>query len=166
MENLGETEKLNLLLHLNSQIKEEVNFLRDRQDKIFSWTSGILMALIGALLIVEPSKNPIWASQFGSKLVVSIALIAFVMFSVIWQQRTRRWQGENGQVILKMEQIMHCFDKGYFDPTGEMILFPVRWNKPPEAEIPKFTKRVFAANYVSATILLGILAVLMVWLRR
>lgn len=166
MDSLDETEKLNLLIHLHSQIKEEVNFLRDRQDKIFSWTSGILMALIGALLIVEPSKDPVWTSQLESKLAVSMALFVFIAFSVIWQQRTRRWQGENGQVILKMEQIMHCYDKGYFDPIGGTVLFPARWDKPPEAEIPKFIKRVFAANYVSATILIGALAIAMVWLRR
>ena len=164
MEHLSETDRLNLLIHLHDKTRQEVDFLRDRQDKIFSWSSGILMALIGALLIVEPSKDPVWSSQFESKLVVSIAVFAFVAFSIVWQQRTRRWQGENGQVILKIERLMHCYDKGYFDSSGEVVLFPTRWNKPPEEEIPKFAKRAFAANYVSATILFGVLAIAMIWL--
>jgi hypothetical protein len=166
MDNLSKTEKLDLLLHLHKHVKEEVDFLRKRQDQIFNWTSGILMGLIGALLIIEPSKHPVWGAQLGSKLVVSAALLVFITFSVVWQQRTRRWHGENGQVILKMEQLMHCYDEGYFDPAGETVLFPSRWNKPPEAEIPGFKKRLFAANYVSATILIGMLAIAMVWVRR
>ena len=164
-ENLPPDEKLNLLIHFNTQIKAEVDFLRERQDKIFTWTSGILMALIGALLIVEPSKNPVWSTQIGSKAIVSVAVAVFVILSVIWQQRVRRIHGENGQVILKIEKLLHCFDEGYFGVEVKEGLFHPRWNKSPETKIPSFLRRVFAANYVSATLLLGILTIALIWIR-
>ena len=164
-EDLAQTERLNLLIHFHNQIKAEVDFLRERQDKIFSWTSGILMAFIGALLIVEPSKAPVWASQVGGKLIVSAAIFVFAAFSVIWQQRVRRIHGENGQVILKIEKLLHCYNEGYFGSEVNESLFHPRWNKPPEAEMPSFMKRAFVANYISATLLLGALAIAMIWVR-
>ncbi len=165
MDNEMSSEKMELLKFLYDHRIGEVNFLRERQDKIFAWSSNIFMALIGALLIIEPSKAPVWAFTLQSKLVASLAVSILMFFSIRWQQRTHSWQSESGQVIQKMEQLLHCYDKGYFDHKKDLALFPMRWNNPEIEKPPSFMKTIFSANYISATVILGILAVVMIWVR-
>ena len=154
--------RLDLLKHLHKRALNEINSLRKRQDRIFVWSSSVFMALIGVLLIVEPSKSPVWSSQgIWGKLVASIAVIAFVVFSTSWQQRNRQWHGENAKVATRIEHLLHCFEEGYF-ARSETSLFPERWKKRGERDLG-LTKRIFAVNYVSATILLGVLALAMIW---
>lgn len=123
------------------------------------------MILIGALLIVDPSKSLIWSSQIGSKSVASLAILLFTFFSIRWQQRARTWNAENGEVVQKIERLLHGFDEGCFDKNSNLVLFPSRWNKPENSMPPKLAKRLFAANHVSATFILGVLAIAMIWVR-
>jgi len=166
-ENEISSEKMKLLRFLYGDIASEVKFLRERQEKIFAWSSNIFMALIGALLIIEPSRAPVWAFTVQSKLLASLAIIVLIFFSVRWQQRTRRWHNENGQVIQNIQRLFNCYEKGYFDPSNEeFILFPLRWSTS-EGEKPRtFIQRLFAANFVSATVILGTLTVVMIWIRN
>lgn len=165
MEQMNEQEKLELLKYLYDKVRQEVDFLRKRQDKIFTWSSNVLLILIGALLIVDPTESLIWSSQVGSKLIASMTVLLFTLFSVGWQQRTRTWHAENGQVVQKIERLMHCFEEGFFDKDSNLVLFPPRWNQPANELPPRLTKRLFAANFVTATLILGVLAVAMIWVR-
>jgi hypothetical protein len=165
MDQMSDQEKVELLKYFYDKARKEVDFLRERQDKIFTWSSNVLMILIGALLIVDPPKSPAWSSQPESKLVASVTVLLFTFFSIRWQQRTRTWHAENGQVVQKIERLLHGYDAGYFYDDQTTILFPLRWNKSENATPPKFTKRIFAANFVSATFILGLLAIVMIWIR-
>lgn len=165
--NQNTSEKIELLKFFYEDRIGEVIFLRERQEKIFAWSSNIFMALIGALLIIEPSKSPVWAFTVQSKVVASIAIVFLIIFSVRWQQRTRQWHNESGQVIQSMQKLLHCYEKGYFDPSNDdFTLFPLRWSNS-EGEKPRpFFQRMFAANFVSATVILGILTIAMIWIRN
>ena len=164
MEQLSDSDKLELLKYLHEKARQEIDFLRERQDRIFTWSSNVLMALIGALLIVDPSSTPGWSSNTVGKSIASLAVLTFVILSVQWQQRNRIFTGESAQVAQNAERLLHCYDKGYFDPKGEITLYPERW-KQSDKKPPSLMKRIFRANYVSATILLGVLAIAMIWLR-
>jgi hypothetical protein len=164
VEQLTATDRVDLLKHLYKRARDEIDFLRKRQDRIFTWSSSILVALIGALLIIDPSKNPAWSSQgHWGKLVASIAVLVFVAFSIRWQQRNRQWHRENAEVATRIEHLFHCFEEGYFDPSREEPLFPERWKQRGKREL-KLKKRILSVNYVSATALLGVLAIVMIWL--
>lgn len=54
-------------------------------------------------------------------------------------------------------------EEGYFDPSRDEPLFPERWKQRGKREL-KLKKRILSVNYVSATALLGVLAVAMIWL--
>src|SRR4030095_8016079 len=150
------TDKIDLIKFLYEDRIDEIKFLRERQEKIFAWSSNIFMALIGALLIIEPSKAPVWAFTVQSKSIASLAIAVLIFFSVWWQQRTRHFHYENGQVMQKLQRLLHCYEKGYFDPNNdEFILFPLHWSSS-EGEKPRtFIQRMFVANFVSATLILG-----------
>jgi len=90
-------------------------------------------------------------------------IIDFMSFCVNWQQRNRKWIQENGEVVNKIEELLHCFEKGYFDSAGELTLFPDNWRFSATLKRKSFVRRIFFANYVSGTIFLGLLTVVMVW---
>jgi hypothetical protein len=165
--NKNSSDKMELLKFLYEDRIREVNFLRDRQEKIFAWSSNIFMALIGALLIIEPAKAPVWAFTVQSKSVASVTILFLIIFSVGWQQKTRRWHNKSGQVVQNLQKLLHCYEKGYFDPSNEeFILFPMQWSNS-EGEKPRtIFQRVFGANFVSATVILGLLTVVMIWIRN
>ena len=161
-----ENSKLELLKHLHLVIRDELNNLRDRQNRIFTWSSYILLFVIGGLLIVDQSKIPVWANQgMLGKSIASAALFLVVMFSIRWQQRTRDFQEEVVETQNKIEYLLHCFEKDYYGSLNNVSLYPERWGLPKNYhKRVSFAKRVFRVNYVSATALLGILADTMVWL--
>ncbi len=170
-----ENNPIDLLKFFYSQSKDEIVFLRKRQDKIFAWSSNLLVAFIGILLIIDSSKELAWG-KLGliGRLTASIAVIAITVFSVRWQERNRTWQEENKTVVNRIAILLHCFDEGYFQ-AGEnrelsnVTLFPKRWNNE-DPEYRKMNKNVWEKllpiNNLSITYLLSILAIILIWLQK
>lgn len=99
--------------------------------------------------------------------MVSAAVLLIVLYSTRWLERNKRLRGQNAHVIARSDALRHCFEKSYFT-TDATPLFPVTWaafgaSRQPPA-VRRRLGRLFAANYVSAIVLLGILAVIMIWL--
>jgi len=167
--------KVDLLKFFYSQSQNEIKFLRERQDKIFIWSSNLFVLIIGALLIIDSSKELIWSSLgWGGRIVASIGVLVIAIFSVRWQQRNRAWQEENKTVVNRIALLLHCFDEDYYQTNGSIgpeneSLFQKRWDVK-DAEYRKksknFWEKILPINYVSITYLLSILVILLMWLPR
>lgn len=166
---LSQRDKIDILKFIHQDQRGEMQHRREREHRIFTWSAGILSTLIGALLIARQA-DLIWR-PYGAwgNLVASAAVLVIVGFSTSWLRRNLRFRGQNAQVIARIDRILHCFDKGYFT-SEDTALFPAEWGEygrsRPVSAWRRALRRVFAANYTSATILLGILALLMIWLPR
>lgn len=164
MEKISNDMKIDLLKHFHDKTRDEIDNLRGRQDKIFTWSSNIFLLVIGALLVVDRSKSIAWSTQGGlGKAIASLAIFVLIWFSIRWQQRLRNWQEESVEVQNKIEKLLHGFDKGFYGTESDVALFPERWAKAEYHKRLNFWRRIFRVNYVSATMILGILAVAMVW---
>ena len=115
MDNQKDTNQIDLLWFFYSQSRDEIRFLRERQDKIFTWSSNVLILIIGVLLVIDPTRVIIW-SNLGvlGQIIASISIFLIVIFSVRWQQRNRSWQEENKEVVNRIAVLLHCFDKSFF----------------------------------------------------
>ena len=101
-----------LLMHLHERALKEVDFLRERQDRIFAWSSGVLMVLIGALLVIDVDTIPIWQpAAVCGKVIASLAVLVFSGVCIKWQQRNRDWHRENREVATDIADIFRCFEK-------------------------------------------------------
>jgi hypothetical protein len=165
-----QVDKLDLLKFIFQDQRAEMQYRREREHRIFSWSSSILSALIGALLITKQSGTMIWQAYgvFGN-LISTAAVILITAYSIRWHYRNNRFRGQNAQVLTRINKIMHCFEKGYFDKSAA-ALFPEEWvhygRERKKSAFEKVAKRIFAVNYSSATLLLGILALIMIWLPK
>ena len=156
-------DKIDILKHIHQVQRDEVLFRREREYRVFIWSSTILWALIGALLITKPTESVVWESYgYWGKAVASVAVVVLVVYSVKWQFRNSKLGGQNARVIAHINKLLHCIYEGYFEPEENSALFPREWADYGRREISLRT-RLFAANYVSATALLGILALIMTW---
>jgi hypothetical protein len=154
--------KIEILKFIYQDQRSEVEYRREREHKIFTWSSNILLVLIGALMVTKQSETLVWKSYgiWGS-VIVSAAVVLIVMYSLIWQLRTNKMRGQNAQVISRISAILHCFDKGFYDQS-EAALFPDDWSSYGRNKVT-FRRRLFTANYASAIFLLGIMALIMIW---
>jgi len=160
--------KMDILKFVFQDQRKEMEYRREREYRIFAWSSSIFTALIGALLITRQTGSVIWQTYgIWGNLVASIAVILITVYSGLWQTRNSRFRGQNAQVISRINKLLHCFEKGYFDNSGE-ALFPDEWTgygkSKSKSSFSKFLARVFAVNYTSATVVLGVLALIMLWL--
>jgi ABC-type transport system involved in Fe-S cluster assembly fused permease/ATPase subunit len=157
-------DKVDLLKHMELIQRAELNQRREREYKIFTWSSNILLALIGALLIARQSQGIVWLQYgFWGKVTASITVVLLVIFSVQWQNKNRRWHIENGGTIQRIDYLLHYYEKGHFDPEGEVTIFLERWREGYSMEDLRIVKRLTSVNYVSATAILGFLAIVMIW---
>ena len=159
--------KMDVLKFIHQDQRSEMQYRREREYRIFTWSGSILSALIGALLITKQT-DIIWKSYgLWGNLVASIAVLLIVIYSTLWHFRNERFRGQNAQVVSRIDKLLHCFDKGYFT-SDDTALFPDEWGdygkSGTSSAFRRMRNRLFAANYISATILLGILAVIMIWL--
>ena len=155
--------KLDILKHIQEDQRGEMEYRREREYRIFTWSSNILLALIGALLITKQTETLVWKHYGGAgNVVASAAVVLIVVYSVTWQNRNNNFRGQNAQVISRISKILHCFDQGYYD-SESTSLYPNSWANYGWTKVT-LRSRLFAVNYVSATYLLVILAMIMIWI--
>lgn len=153
--------KIDILKFIYQDQRGEMEYRRERVYRIFTWSSNILLALIGALLITKQTDTLVWESYGGwGNMVASAAVVLVVVYSSMWQFRNSRLRGRNAQVISRINVLLHCFDKGYFGPE-DAALYPDQWRDYGRGLTVR--RRVFGVNYFSAVLLLGILALIMIW---
>ncbi|HDL01845.1 MAG TPA: hypothetical protein ENH23_06405 [candidate division Zixibacteria bacterium] len=155
-----------ILLHLHQIQYSEANFRRARELKVFFWTSSIFLALIGILLIVDSTKTVLWDS-FGcsGKIVATATLLFLAIFSITWQNRERRFENEQKRMITKINKLFRVFEEGAYGLGEEETLYPKedRWTNWGNAELHTMS-RYFRSNLVTATWVLAVLAIAMLWL--
>jgi hypothetical protein len=163
-EDISTSEKIEILRHIHLMQRDEIMYRRDREFKVFTWCSSILFALIGALLITKQSEAIVWESYgFLGKTIASMAVIALVIFSIKWQNTQKNFARKNARVIANINKLLYCFEDAIFSPQeGESIL-PKEWADWGKSK-PKSSTRLFQSNKITATALLGVFAVLMIWI--
>ena len=160
--------KLDILKFIHQDQRSEMEYRREREHRIFTWSSNILLALIGALLITKQTETLVWKS-YGSwgNVIASTAVVLIVVYATRWHARNDRFRGQNAQVVSRIDTLLHCFDKGYFG-ADDAALFPEEWipygRSKGKSALGRNMGRLLGANYISATSLLGILALIMIWL--
>lgn len=156
-------DKVDVLKFLYSAQRDELMYRRERGYKIFTWTSNIFLLLIGALLIAKPSESAIWAS-YGllGKAITSITIFVIMAYSIRWQTENRLWHKQNTKILAGIDNILWFHDQQYYSTSGNPTVLPkerMGWG----SETINLRTLLFSVNYVSATTLIGILAILMIW---
>jgi hypothetical protein len=117
-------------------------------------------------LLIYRQESGILLGTYGiiGRIIVS-ATVLLVTFSISWQNRNNRYRGQNAQTIAHISNLLHSFEEGFYDPENNTALFRKEWADYGQSHA-RFASRFFHANFVTATFLLDILAILMIWFTR
>lgn len=158
--------KIDILKFMLENQLNELNFRREREYRIFTWSSSILLALIGGLLIYRQESGLLLNSYgLAGRIIASATIVLLVFFSISWQNRNNRYRGQNAQTIAHISDLFRCYEDGFYDPENNTALFRKEWADYGKNHT-KFKSRFLHANFVTATFVLGILATLMIWVTR
>lgn len=161
---LPDEKKIEILIHLQKIQFEEVMARRKREFNTFVWTVTLFVFFIAVLAVSDKSKEIVWKS-YGNmgKAVVSAILLLVVLFSITWQNRERKFLNGNQKVIARINKALHAFESNLFIPDEADPILPVEWQDWGSTKISAF-RRLLKPNYITATWLLGVLSIVMVWL--
>ena len=99
--------KIDILKHIQQDQRGEMQYRREREYRIFTWSSNILLALIGALLITRQTEDLVWrAYGVWGNVVASAAVVLIVVYSTAWHRRNNRFRGQNAQVISRIDKAL------------------------------------------------------------
>lgn len=120
--------KIDVLKHAQSLQMEDVRNRCAREYQIFSWTSGLLVALIGALLVFPRAPQTIWSFYGGTgRFLAALAVVIFAWHSTVWQIRNRQAGQDNARAVVRINRLLHLFDPGYFDAGSAQSVLPSQW---------------------------------------
>ena len=160
--NASDSNEFETLKLMYEDQRQELSYRRGREFQIFTWSSTILVALTAALLLTEVGKN-LTLEQYGvwgDALITSI-VISLVSFSVTWQHNQRRLSARHAKVLARITREIGCFDEN-FGKEGKPV-YPEEWKAWGISNV-SFRKHLSTPGKISATIVLGIITIVAIWL--
>jgi hypothetical protein len=154
--------KQEIFLHFNTVYWNQLNYHREKEYRIFVWTSGVLVAVLAGLLITKKGEIPAYL-YYGviGRVAASVGVIAW-MFSSLWlQKRERRYGNNYVAVLLGITDRLKGFEIGVFESDGGYSVLPVSW-KEWEKQRPQSVRMI--SSYMPITLLLTGGALLLIWL--
>jgi hypothetical protein len=149
------------LFHFNQIYWERLNYHREKEYRVFVWTSAILLGGIAALVISKQGEMPVYLRYgVGGRLCASFALLIWTGLSVLLQIRERRFGDGYVSVIVRISQLLRGFDED-FTIDGKSVL-PKSWQDWP-ADTKTNLAGVLRRNYIPVSCALGALAILLLW---
>ena len=153
--------KLNSLISFNTVYWSQYNYHREKEYRIFVWTSTILIAAIAVLIIDKKGETPIFvlygqAGQLGAYIGIGFWIVG----SIVMQIHERIKGNKYARILIDIADSMGGFDKQSNDET----ILPVDWKE--WKNVPdKIKFHMFFSNYIPATFVLGIAAIALTVLR-
>jgi hypothetical protein len=95
-----EQNELDILRHLHTLQTMELNYRRNREFQIFTWSATILIAIIGALLIRAQGSSTLFTNHGAYwKIVAGLVVTGLTFFSAKWQLEQRKFSAELQRVL-------------------------------------------------------------------
>jgi len=151
------SDKTTILIHLLDYQAREIQRREAREQQLFEWTVGLLLAAFGAIVALSDRDSPL-LYPISVKMLASV-LIGFP--TVIFATRIRRYSQRsvgNAEAIDRIERVLHLFDEGYY---GADTPYPKEW----AGTFSNKRKERNTQNYYSAIMLLmAVCVIATVWL--
>jgi hypothetical protein len=155
-------ENLEILKLAYHDQRSELDYRRMREQQIFASCAFVLLAIIGAVLLPPEPERSFIATHGPLGRGIATALVLLVsLFSVLWQRTEVKAACGNQQALV------HILDRlGFFDRDGvvpALSVFPTAW-KTWGTRRQSLRGQILKINKLTATVFLGLLALLSVWL--
>lgn len=155
---MNESE-LETLRHLQTQQREELQYRRAREFQIFTWSVTLLLAVVAAVWVKPPDL--LAKGGVALRAIASIVVVGLTSYSLHWQLHQRKAAAAHARVLTKIAAKLGVFDPAAFD--GPAPLYPDHWKSWGERYIT-FREQLSRPSKISATFLVGVIAMVSLWL--
>lgn len=138
--------------------RAELSYRRAREGEVFLWSSAVLLAIIGALLVARPEHRALLRAGYFAGAGVASAVVLFISgASVLWQHKQRVHAALNQRVLARIAD-----ERGLFKPIDERpALFTTGWRDWGSRSVA-FSAQLKEPSRILATLLLGFAALVSV----
>lgn len=156
---MTDDNKIQILLSIRVEQYEELYFRRSREFAIFQWTATILLAIC-AILLGANGATPLDFLRDCRLKFLSVFIIGFIaIFSILWQNRERKFGAQNCRVIASINESLSLFREGaYFESK---TVLPAKWADWGKKDLHRI-HRFFRVNYITATWVLSGITMLII----
>jgi hypothetical protein len=150
------SDSRNLKFAIGEQ-RRELQYHRKRRRQIFIWCSSILLAIFGAALAANPDQVSFSIKEgLPERILVSILVITFIVFSVSWQHYQRQREARHQQIISSAYRKMGLAGDG-------ATVYPEHYGSWGEKHVSLWSLLV-KPNRVFATVVIGLCTLAAVWI--
>ena len=121
--NRVEIDKTAVILRSLEHQFREIQRREEREQKLFEWSSGLLLAAFAAIVALSGRTSALPHALF----VKTLASILIGVPTIIFSGRLLRYSKltvDNAEAIERIEEILGVFEEGVY---GEQALYPPRW---------------------------------------
>lgn len=154
---LSSTDKVTVLLHALTHQLNEIQRREGREQQLFEWSTGFLVAAFGALVALSDRATPLpYALPIKILATLLIAVPSSILAVRILGYSKRSVQ--NAETVERIEVLLRMFEAGYY---GSESPYPPSW----QGAFASGRRRRRTAFYYTGILLLMVFCVVMtVWL--
>lgn len=153
-----EGHRTEILLHLYERQNNEIERRERREQKLFEWMTGLLLAAFAAIIALSDRKEAALPHAEWIKILTTIMIAAPVY---ILGKRLRRYSEatvENAEAVDRIEELLRVFEPNYFGPVTP---YPPEWEK---KRVEQRQSRTTPASYLIILFLMTACVIASVWL--
>jgi hypothetical protein len=122
---LSESDKVNVLLQLLTHQLEEIKRREGREQQLFEWATGLLLAAFAAVIALSDRSTPLPYSPSIKLLATLLIAVPTAIIAYRILGYTKRSAG-NAEAVERIESLLHLYEKGYYGTTTP---YPPDWEK-------------------------------------
>jgi hypothetical protein len=120
---LQPSEKLSVLLQLLDRQTSEIQRREGREQQLFEWTTGLLVAAFGAVIALSDRDHPLPYAPTVKLLAILLIAVPSTIFAVRILGYSKR-SVNNAEAIERIEELLQVFEPGYY---GAQSPYPPEW---------------------------------------
>jgi hypothetical protein len=116
-------EKLTVLLQLLEHQIGEIERREGREQQLFEWSTGLLVAAFGAVIALSDRDHPLPYPLAVKALAILLILVPTTIFAIRILGYSQR-SADNAEAVERIEDLLKLFDPHYY---GDRSPYPPEW---------------------------------------
>ena len=147
-----------LLKSLYEDQRKELEYRRNREYQVFTWSATVFLALIGAALVSRTRQGALAHINESGAIIGCLSIILFTAYILLWLLHQRRCMRAHQRVLAQIALKRGWFFEAIAD--GSRPILPQEWRELGNADNGK----VGGLGKMAITGALGTVAVVIFWI--
>jgi len=116
-------KKFQILKLVHDTHRKEIAFHREALDRVFQWTTSLLLAIGGGLIVIGPKISTSYG--IGGPLLITVAVGVICFFAIKLTNGNAKDINTNAKIVVKTDRLLKLFEPNYF--KNDEAIYPEDW---------------------------------------